>query len=93
MCPLVLAKITTIRARKLAESTLMRFLPLMQSADMRLQLRMRRGRISAAIAHIRSLACVRSLVIVFRLIRGERLVAPNVAACVWPIACMSQQMP
>lgn len=93
MRPLMFTEVTAVCTRELAKPALMRFLPFMQRANMGLQLRMRRGRVSAAVTHIRSLARVCSLVVVFRLIRGECLVAPNVAACVWPIACMSQQMP
>lgn len=90
--PLMLTQITAIRTRKLTEPTLVRFLPLMQRADMRLQLRMRRRRVPASITHIRPLACMCSLMVVLRLVRREGLVAACIAAGVGPVACVSKEM-
>ena|SRR5690242_21813080 len=92
MCSLVLTQVTTIRACKLAKPAFMRFLPLMQRADMRLQLRMRGRCISAAIAYIRAFASVCALVVIFCLVGSERLVAPGVAACVGAVACVAEQV-
>lgn len=92
MRPLMLAQITAIRTRELAESALMRFLPLVQRTDMRLQLRVRCGCVSAPVAHVRSLACMRALVVVLCLIRGECLVAAGVRAGVRPVACVPKQV-
>jgi hypothetical protein len=92
MRPLVLAQITAIRTRKVAESALMWFLPLMQRADVRLQLRMRRRRVSATITHIRSLPRMRPLVVVFRLVRCKCFVAASIATRVRPVAGVAEQV-
>lgn len=86
-------QITAIRTCELAEAALVWFLPLMQRADMCLQLCMRCRSVAAPVAHVRSLTCMCTLVVVFCLIRRERLVAPYVAARVWTIACVAQQVP
>jgi uncharacterized BrkB/YihY/UPF0761 family membrane protein len=49
----------------------MRLLPLMQRADVRLQLRVRGCRVAAAITYVGTLAGVCALMVVFGLVGGE----------------------
>ena len=93
MCPLVLAQITAVRTREVAEAALVRLFPLVQRTDVRLQLCMRGGRVSAPIAHVRPLACVCPLVVVLCLVRREGLVAACVSACVGSVAGVAEQVP
>ena len=93
MCPLVLTQVTAIRTREVAEAALVRLLPFVQRADVRLQLCMRRRRVSTPIAHVRPFTCVCPLVVVLCLVRCERLVAACVAACVGSVAGMAEQVP
>jgi hypothetical protein len=90
MRPLMLTQITAIRTRKVAKPALMRFLPLVQRADVRLQLRMRRCRVPAPVTHVRPLTCMRALMVILGLVCSKRLVAAGVAACVWPVTRMSK---
>lgn len=93
MRALVLTQVRAVRARKVAEATLVRLLPLVQCRDVRLQLGVRGGRVSASVAHVRTFAGMRALVIVLRLVRGEGLVAVLEAACVRTVAGMREEMP
>ena len=90
MRPLMLTQITAIRTRKVAKPALMRFLPLVQRAYVRLQLRMRRCRVSAPVTHVRPLACMCALMVILGLVCSERLVAAGIAACVWSVTRMSK---
>lgn len=91
--PLVLAQITAIRAAELAEPTLMRLLPLVQRRDVRLQLRVRRGGVPAAVAHVGAFARVRALVVVLGLVGRERLGAAREAARVGAVAGVREEVP
>ena len=68
-------QITRVRAGKFAEAAFVRLLTLVEGAYVRLQLRVRGGGVAAAVAHVRSLAGVSALVVVFCLVCGEGLVA------------------
>jgi hypothetical protein len=89
---LVLGQITRVRTREVAEAAFVRFLALVQRADVRLQLRVRGGRVPAAVAHVGAFAGVGALVVVLCLVCGERLVAACVAACVRSVACVAEQV-
>ena len=93
MGPLVLAQITAVRAAKVAEPALVRLFTLVQRRDVRLQLRVRRGRVPAAVAHVGALARVRALVVVLGLVRRERLGAPCEAAGVGAVARVREEVP
>lgn len=92
MRSLVLGQVARVCAREVAEPAFVRLLALVQRADVRLQLRVRRRRVPAAVAHVRAFTGVRALVVVLGLVCGERLVAACVAACVRPVTCVSEQM-
>lgn len=92
MRSLVLGQVTRVCAREVAEAASVRLLALVQGADVRLQLRVRRGRVPAAVAHVGAFAGVGALVVVLGLVGGERLVAACVAACVGPVACVAEQV-
>lgn len=53
---------------------------------------MRRCRVSAAVTHIGSFARVRSLVVILGLVRGKRFVATIVAAGIWAVASMAEEV-
>lgn len=57
-----------------------------------MQLCMRGCRVSAAITDIGSFACVRSLMVILGLVRGKRLVATIVAAGIWTVASMAEEV-
>jgi hypothetical protein len=50
------------------------------------------GGVSAAITHVRAFPSVRALVIIFSLICRESLGAGGIAACVWPVSGVTQEM-
>ena len=92
MRALVLGQITRIRTGKVAEPALMRLLIEMQGRDVRLQLRVRGSRVPAVLADVGPVAGVGALVVVFCLVRGEGLGAAFEAACVGPVACVSEEV-
>lgn len=93
MRPLMLTQITRVRTAKVAEPALVNLDLKMQRTDMRLQLRMRRRRIPALIALVRLVSRMGPLVVVLGLVRRERLVAVGIAAGVWPVTCVAEEMP
>ena len=93
MSSLVLTKIRTIGAGEVAEPTLMRLLALVQGANVRLQLRVRGRRVAAAVANVRAFPGVSALVVVLRLVGGERLGATREAAGVGTVACVREEVP
>lgn len=88
----MLAKIRAVRARKVAEAALVRLLPFMERGNVRLQLRVRRGRVSAPVTYVRALACVRALMVVLCLVGGEGLVAALEAACVGAVTRVREEV-
>ena len=68
----------------------MRFLALVQRGDVCLQLRVRSRGVAAAIADVRPLARVGSLVVVLGLVCGEGLGAGGEAACVGTVAAVPE---
>lgn len=58
-----------------------------------LQLCMCGCRVAAALANIWPFPSMGALMIVFCLICCKRLVAAFIAASVWPVACMAEQVP
>lgn len=92
MRPLVFTQITAICAREFAEAAFVRLLAFVQRRDVRLQLRVRRRRVAAAVTDIWALACVGALVVVFGLVGCKCLVARGEAACVRPIAGMAEEV-
>ena len=59
---------------------------------MGLQLRIRGCRVTATVAYVRSLASMRTLVVVFRLVRGKSLVAAFIATGIRPIAGVAEEV-
>ena len=70
----------------------MRFLALVQCADVGLKLGMRCCRVAATIANIGPLASVGAFVIVFGLVGGKGLVAASVAAGVGTVSCVAEHV-
>jgi hypothetical protein len=92
MSPFVLAQIARISTCEIAKTAFVRFLALVQRADVGLQLRMCCCGIAAAVADIWPLAGMSALVVILGLICGEGLVAAFVAACVWTVAGVTEKM-
>jgi hypothetical protein len=92
MRALVLAEVRAIRTRKVTKAALVPLLFLMQRINVREQLRMSRRSISTLVAHIRSVSCMRTLMVVLGLVRGERLVTTRKATGVWSVPRMSKKM-
>jgi hypothetical protein len=93
MRALVLTQVRAIRAGEVTEAALVRLLPLVQCRDVRLQLRMRGSRIPAFITYVGTLASVRALVVILRLVRGEGLGAALEAACIGAVARVREEVP
>ena len=53
---------------------------------------MRSRRVSASIAHVRPIACVSTLMVVFRLVGSKGLVAPLEAASIWSVPGMAKKV-
>lgn len=70
----------------------MRFLALMQRADMGLQLRVRSRRITASIAHVWPFTSMCALVVVFGLVRCECFCALRKGACVGAVAAVAKEV-
>lgn len=92
MSAFVLAQVTRVGAGEVAEAAFVRFLALVQGADVRLKLRVCGGCVAAAIAHVRSLSGMGTLMVVFGLVGGECLVAAVVATGVRTVACVAEEM-
>jgi hypothetical protein len=89
----VFAEVTAVRTCEVAEAAFMRLFPVVQRGDVRLQLRMCRGCVAAAVADVRALACVCALVVVFGLVGCEGFGARGKAAGVGAVAGMAEQVP
>jgi hypothetical protein len=90
MRALVFTEVAGVGAGKFAETALVWLLSLVQRTDVRLQLRVRRRRVTAAITSVRPLTRVSTLVVVFGLVSGEGLVAALVTARVGAVASMAE---
>jgi hypothetical protein len=92
MSTFVLAQITRIGTREIAEAAFVRFLTVVQCTDVGLQLRMCGCSVTTAVADVWPLAGVSALVVVLGLICGKSLVTVFVAACVWTVAGMTEKV-
>lgn len=89
MGSLMLAQIARIRTRELTETTLVRLLTFVQSTDVCLKLCVCSCRISTAVANVRSLASVSTLMVVFGLVGGKGFITSCIAACIWAVTCVA----
>lgn len=89
MSPFMLAQVRAIGASEVAEPTLVRLLAFVQRRNMGLKLRVCRRGISTPIAYIRSVARMRPLMVIFRLIGGKCLAATFETASVGPVTSMA----
>jgi hypothetical protein len=92
MRALVFAQVTAVGACEVTEAAFVRFLALVQRANVRLELCVRCRRVAAAVADVRALACVSALVVVFGLVCRKCLGAGGIAACVRAVAGVAEEV-
>jgi hypothetical protein len=89
---LVLAQVRRVCACEVAEAAFVRLLAVVEGGDVGLQLGVGCGGVAAAVADVWALAGVCPLVVVFRLVCGERLGAARKTAGVRSVAAVAEEV-